>query len=149
MSFKSQESNMRKLAHLLEHDLSYIWGDHESGPNGDKKVFLNTGKTFLRALAKDLGLHQSKVYANASGIGESGECCLSGMWESNGIYIRIGQFPTMGEQVVLYRTIRKVRDYKGGYNQYLRRSDLLCTSYPALLNVLVRLRKEDSYVRAA
>ena len=45
---------MRKLAELLSHDLGYIWGEKEGGPNGDKKVFLNTGKAFLRALAKDL-----------------------------------------------------------------------------------------------
>ena len=49
MSVQSQEKNMRKLADLLSRDLSYIWGERESGPNGDKKVFLNTGKTFLRA----------------------------------------------------------------------------------------------------
>lgn len=47
MSVQSQEKNMRKLAELLSHDLGYIWGERESGPNGDKKTFLKTGKTFL------------------------------------------------------------------------------------------------------
>lgn len=55
MSVKSQESNMRRLSVLLSHDLSYAYGDSEGGPNGSKKVFLNVGKAFLRALSKDLG----------------------------------------------------------------------------------------------
>lgn len=56
MSMKSQENNMRRLAILLKQNLSYIGGERECGPNGAKKAFLNLGKVFLRALAKDLGL---------------------------------------------------------------------------------------------
>ena len=74
MSFKSQENNIRRFAELLGHDLGYIWGERESGPKGDKKVFLNVGKTFLRALAKDLGRNDAAVTANAGGIAVSGEC---------------------------------------------------------------------------
>lgn len=91
MSVKSQEKNMRKLAELLGRDLSYLWGDREGGPNGDKKVFLNTGKVFLRALAKDLGLRDAVVRSNAGGIAVSGECTLIGMWESNGLYVQLTQ----------------------------------------------------------
>ena len=40
MSVKSQENNMRRLAALLGQDLSYIFGEKESGPNGSKKTFL-------------------------------------------------------------------------------------------------------------
>ena len=79
MSVQSQEKNMRKLAGLLSHDLSYIWGEREGGPNGDKKVFLNTGKTFLRALAKDLGLVEYKVSDCPGGIAVPGECSLIGL----------------------------------------------------------------------
>ncbi len=79
MSVQSQEKNMRKLANLLSRDLSYIWGERESGPKGDKKVFLNTGKTFLRALAKDLGLKEYNVSANPGGIAVSGDCSLIGV----------------------------------------------------------------------
>ena len=46
-------------------------------------MFLNVGKTFLRALAKDLGLRDVKVTSNAAGIAVSGECYLYGMWESS------------------------------------------------------------------
>ena len=55
MSIKSQEANMRKLAGLLSQNLSYVRGERENGPNGVKRTFLNLGKAFLRALAKDLG----------------------------------------------------------------------------------------------
>ena len=72
MSVKSQESNMRRLSALLSHDLSYAYGDSERGPNGSKKVFLNVGKAFLRALAKDLGLRDATVSTNLGGIAVSG-----------------------------------------------------------------------------
>lgn len=58
MSIKSQEGHMRQLALLLTTDLGCIFDERESGPNGSKKAFLNVGKVFLRALAKDLGLHE-------------------------------------------------------------------------------------------
>ena len=65
MSIKSQEGHMRQLALLLTSDLGCIFGERESGPNGSKKAFLNVGKVFLRALAKDLGLHEVTVSANS------------------------------------------------------------------------------------
>ena len=148
MSFKSQETNMRRLADLLGNDLGYIWGERESGPNGDKKVFLNVGKTFLRALAKDLGLRDATVKSNAAGIGVSGECMLYGMWEEEGIYISISQF--CGRQnALLFRSIRSLKDHSGGYNHYITRLELANMRYADLLNRLLVLRKEVSYERAA
>ena len=149
MSHKSQEKNMRRLADLLSRDLSYIWGERESGPNGDKKVFLNTGKVFLRALAKDLGLRDVSVSSNAGGIAVSGECSLIGMWHSNGLYIDISQPPYNQENVLLYRTVRHSKDYSGGRNLYLTRRDLEEMSYPDLLFVLAALRENDTHERAA
>lgn len=139
MSVQSQEKNMRKLADLLSRDLGYIWGERESGPNGDKKVFLNTGKVFLRALAKDLGLVDYKVSANPGGIAVSGDCSLIGMWSSNGrtgIYIQIDQPCYDRERVFLYRTVRHIKDYTGGRNQFLCCRDLETMSYRNLLRVL-------------
>ena len=72
MSIKSQEGHMRQLALLLTTDLGCIFDERESGPNGSKKAFLNVGKVFLRALAKDLGLHEVTVSANSGGIAVSG-----------------------------------------------------------------------------
>ena len=148
MSFKSQEQNMRRLAVLLSRDLGYIWGERESGPNGDKKVFLNLGKTFLRALARDLGLHDAKVTSNAGGIAVSGECYLYGMWESGGLFICIEQ-PCISQDVLLYRSIRSLKDHKGGYNNYVSRSELETISYAELLNRLLAMKKEAYYERAA
>lgn len=65
MSIKSQEGHMRQLALLLTTDLGCIFGERESGPNGSKKAFLNVGKVFLRALAKDLGLHEVRDLSEA------------------------------------------------------------------------------------
>ena len=73
MSIKSQTNNMRRLAALLNFNLCNIHGKKKCGPNGSKQVFLNVGKVFLRALARDLGLHDVTVSSNAGGIGVS-EC---------------------------------------------------------------------------
>ena len=128
MSMKSQENNIRRLAILLKQNLSYIGGERECGPNGAKKAFLNLGKVFLRALAKDLGLRDVRVMSNPGGIAVSGECCLYGM----------------------YRTIRNINDHKGGYNRYLTLHDLEKLSYGQLLDTLSELRKdENGYERAA
>lgn len=91
MSIKSQTNNMRRLAALLNFNLCNIRGKKECGPNGSKQVFLNVGKVFLRALARDLGLHDVTVSSNAGGIGVSGDCNLIGMWENGGLYVSISQ----------------------------------------------------------
>ena len=149
MSFKTQEQNMRRLASLLSRNLGYIWGERESGPNGDKKIFLNLGKTFLRALAKDLGLRDVKVMSNAGGIAVSGECYLYGMWEECGLFICLEQ-PCIGENVLLYRSIRSLKDHKGGHNNFVSRYELESTSYAELLNRLLALKKGSAfYERAA
>ena len=149
MSHKSQEKNMRKLADLLGRDLSYIWGDREGGPNGDKKVFLNTGKVFLRALSKDLGLQDVSVGSNPGGIAVSGESTLMGMWQTNGLYVQLSQPCYDRDRVLLYRTIRHSKDYSGGRNLYLTRRDLAEMSYLDLLFMLAAMREEGAYERAA
>lgn len=138
MSVKSQENNMRKLAQLLIRDLGYISGERECGPNGDKKVFLDTGKVFLRALAKDLGFAEFNVSANPGGIAVSGDCSLIGMWSggNSGLYINIGQLCCDRERVMYYRTVRHIKDYSGGHNQFVTRQELETLSYSQLLNRL-------------
>lgn len=148
MSLKSQENNMRRISDLLANDLSFVEGEKENGPNGDKKLFLHIGGVFLRALAKDLGLHNAVVTSNASGISTSGECSLTGMWSEGGIYICLSQF-TYDDNAVVYRSIRGTRDHKGGCNHFLSRKDFSRTSYTALLAGLLTLRKDTSYERAA
>lgn len=138
MSMQSQEKNMRRLADLLSRDLGYIWGERENGPNGDKKMFLNTGKTFLRALAKDLGFVEYKVSANPGGIAVSGECTLIGMWPggNSGLYVQLSQPCYQKENALLYRTVRHINDYSGGRNQYITRRELKTLSYSQLMNRL-------------
>lgn len=138
MSVKSQEKNMRKLADLLGRNLGYIWGEREGGPNGDKKVFLNTGKAFLRALARDLGFTEFDVSANPAGIAVSGDCSLIGMWAggNSGLYINIGQLCCDRERVMYYRTVRHIKDYSGGHNQFVTRRELETLSCGQLLNRL-------------
>lgn len=149
MSHKSQEKNMRRLAQLLGGNLSYLWGERESGSNGDKKVFLNTGKVFLRALAKDLGLRDAEARSNPGGIAVSGECTLMGMWQTNGLYVQLSQLCCGEDNVLLYRTIRHSGDYTGGRNLYLTHRDLAEMSYPDLLFLLAALREEGAHDRAA
>lgn len=98
MSIKSQEGHMRQLALLLTTDLGYLFGERESGPNGNKSTFLHVGKVFLRALAKDLGLHDVTVSANAGGIAASGCCALYGMWDEHGIMVWLEQFSNTDER---------------------------------------------------
>ena len=148
MSVKSQENNMRRLSALLGKDLSYLHGDRENGPNGDKKTFLHVGTVFLRALAGDLGLHNAKVMSNAAGIGTSGECCLTGMWENGGIHVCISQMTGTGS-VLLYRSIRSAKDHKGGCNHFLSLDDFAAMRYTDLLTGLLALRKDDVHERAA
>ena len=150
MSVKSQEHSMRRLAALLGQDLSYIGGDRESGSNGNKKTFLNVGKVFLRALAKDLGLRDVTVSSNPRGIAVSGDCSMIGMWEDGGIYVCLHKPVYHRELVLCYRTARHSKDFKGGYNHYLTRNDLKKCSYGQLLDTLSELRKDGyTYERAA
>ena len=149
MSHKSQEKNMRRLAGLLSQDLSYIWGERESGPNGAKKQFLSTGRAFLRELGKDLGLRDAKASSSPGGIAVSGDCTLMGMWHTNGLHVTLSQFCSDRDSVLLYRTIRHSKDYQGGRNLYLTRRDLAEMSYPDLLFLLAALREEGVHERAA
>ena len=149
MSHKSQEKNMRKLAGLLSQDLSYIWGERESGPNGAKKQFLSTGRTFLRELGKDLGLRDAKASARPGGIAVSGDCTLIGMWQTNGLYVQLSQPCFDRERVLLYRTIRHSRDYTGGRDPYLTPPGLAGGRYPRPLVLPTSLREEGAHERAA
>ena len=141
---------MNKLCGLLSQDLSFFWGECEGGPNGAKKTFLNVGKVFLRALAKNLGLRDAVVRSDPGGIGVSGSCCLYGMWEENGVYVCIDQFSGGGKCVMLYRTIRNLKDNrKDGYNNLIRLRELEMMTYGQLLDRIGALRKDYGYGRAA
>ena len=149
MSAASQQNNMRRLHGLLGRDLGYIWGERESGPNGEKRIFLNIGKVFLRALAQDLGLRDAVVRSNPAGIGVSGDCTLYGMWEESGVYVCVCRFPGSRENVILYRAIHNIRDHRGGYNNYIRLRDLETMTYGELLARIGSVRRDRACERAA
>ena len=71
------------------------------------------------------------------------------MWEDSGIYICIEQPCFMGEDVLLFRSVRHMRDYKGGYNKYVSRRELARMSYEELCARLMTVRKEIRDERAA
>lgn len=130
---QKQEILMHRLGELLSHDLGYIWGERESGPNGEKKEFLDKGKRFLTRLGKDLTFTEMTVTKNPAGIAVSGEVTLMGMWgEGNGLYIQLSE-PGFGQTCVLYRKIKHLKDYTGGYNNYLSIDYLVEKEYRALV----------------
>lgn len=57
-------------------------------------------------------------------------------------YVCLYQSAGGGNDVLLYRTVRHCRDYKGGYNRYLTCRDLKKWSYLHLLDTLSALRKD-------
>jgi hypothetical protein len=149
MSVKSQQANMKRLAQLLSKPLGYIYGEHEGGPNGAKAEFHAKGRAFLRALAKDLALRESRVHSNYAGIAVSGEVYLYGMWsDDNGLMVCLNE-PCVGDDVVLYRSIRGMGDHTGSVNHYIGLAALRSADYRMLVSRLLRLRREDCHDAAA
>ncbi|MCL2393006.1 MAG: hypothetical protein FWC66_10460, partial [Oscillospiraceae bacterium] len=129
---------------LLSQDLSYIFGDRESGPNGAKSQFLRKGAVFFRALAKDLGFSESNVRVNKAGIAVSGEVYLHGMWgERNGLFIELSQM-NIQDAGIMYRTISDLCGKKCGDNHFLTISTLLIGDYQSLLQTFLAYRKQPN-----
>lgn len=149
---QKQEILMRRLGELLSHNLGYIWGERESGPNGEKKEFLDKGKRFLTQLGKDLGFTEMKVSKNPAGIAVSGEVTLMGTWsKSNGLYVQLSE-PAFGNYCVLYREIKHLMDYTGGRNNFLTVDYMNDTEYRQLVALFTSYytgNVEDDYGTAA
>ena len=131
MSIHSQQSNMRRLATLLKHSPRSI---------EDRQAAMNVGRAFLRTLAEDLGLRDATVLLSPGPDGTAENCILAGMWQENGLYVRLDTKAKSGG-TVLYRSIRHKRDNKGGYPRYLARRDLAFLSYGQLLEEMSAMRK--------
>jgi hypothetical protein len=140
MSIQSQKKNMQTIYGLVLQDLGYIYGEREDGFNGAKKQFHTKSAAFLRTLGNDLGFKEFKVTNNHGGIAISGEITLMGMWgESNGLYFQINQ-PIQPFNSFLYRSIKHMRDYSGGTNQWIP-CDLFATGeYEKLIDTVLALR---------
>ena len=141
MSIQSQKKNMKTIHSLISHDLGYIYGERESGPNGEKKQFHTKSAAFLRALSGDLGFKESKVTNNYGGIAVSGEITLMGMWdEGNGLYLQISQ-PVTGWQAFLYRHISHMKDYSGRTNHWLSVRLFADGKYEDMLDMLLKMKE--------
>ena len=146
MSLKSQKNNMSAIHKLVSQDLSYIFRERESGPNGAKKEFLTKSAAFMRALGKDLGFTEMTVRTNPAGIACSGGVSLYGMWSpGNGVFFEITQ-SCMTPPAFLYRSISKLNDYHGGDNQWLSCGMFARQAYDELVSSLLNLnrRKGDA-----
>ena len=139
MSIQSQKKNMQAIHSLVSRNLSYIYGEKESGPNGAKKQFHTKSRAFLRALGNDLGFKEFKVSSNYGGIAVAGEITLRGIWnEDNGLYFQISQhLQQLGS--FLYRDMKD--DYSGGSNQWLDTKLFEAADYEEVLELLLALRK--------
>lgn len=145
MSVISQESNMRRLAVLSSHAPAKVNSMQERSHCYEKTTFVNLGKDFLRALAKDLGLNAVTITMPPVSAAASGDCALLGMWENCGIYVSLQQPVRMKGPVLCYHTVRHAKDFKGGYNRYVTGRDLQRMPYAQLLDILSALRKGDAF----
>lgn len=101
-----------ELRKALELDCSYN--------EENKKIFATKSRSFLKLLAKELGLTEFKVTYNKAGIAVAGDPLLMGMWdENNGIYVSIDGDKFLGGTNCMFRTIKHMKDYTGGGNQWL------------------------------
>ena len=73
-------------------------------------------------------------------IAVSGEITLIGIWgEGNGLYIQIDQ-PLKSFNSFLYRSIKNMKDFAGGQNQWLDCRLFELGDYEAVLDLLMSLR---------
>jgi len=149
MSIKSQKANMKAIYGLVSQDLSYIFGERESGPNGAKKQFHSKSKAFLRALGNDLGLKEFKVSSNYAGIAVSGEITLRGTWpDGSGVYFQLSQ--RLGDkQEFVYSSISHMKDYSSGQNQWMDADLFMVQDYETVLEMLLALRSPAAADEAA
>ncbi len=149
MSLASQKKNMLDIHRLVSRDLGYIPGDRECGPNGAKRIFLTKSAAFLRALGKDLCFSEMRVNTNPGGIAVSGDVSLYGIWgEGNGVCLYISE-PMLRPPAFMYRSIKHMKDYSGGPNQWAQCSLFENQDYSGLLNILLALRAPSEEIRHA
>ncbi len=96
----------------------------ESGSYNEafKTRFRLIGKKAMKELARLLELRPFDIQFNPGGIAVSGDVRLMGMWsEGSGIYISINKnLPNAPFGQILYRTIKHMKDFTGGPNQWMR-----------------------------
>lgn len=102
-----------------------------------KNDFKKKSMSFLRRLVKDLNLVDKDICFNAGGIAVSGDATLIGMWgEGNGIYV------TISDDTFLYRSVKHMKDYTGGSNNFIWSSwnKNYELSYDEVFNRILRIK---------
>ncbi len=86
-----------------------------------KEQFKRVGKKAMKELADLLDLKEVDIHFNPAGPAVSGDLTLMGMWApENGVYVTMNKdFPNAPWGQVLYRSIKHMKDYSGGVNQWL------------------------------
>jgi len=106
--------HLRQLALLMlsEERAAYNWRF--------KEKFKKVGEKAMVELALLLDLKEFTYHFNPGGIAVSGDLTLMGMWGlDNGVYVTLNKdFPKAPWGQVLYRSIRHMKDYTGGPNQW-------------------------------
>jgi hypothetical protein len=85
-----------------------------------KEKFKRIGKKAMVELALLLDLKEFTYHFNSGGIAVSGDLTLMGMWgPENGVYVTMNKdFPKALWGQVLYRSIKHMKDYTGGPNNW-------------------------------
>ena len=149
MKMSLQQKKMKRIAELLSHNLSYIYGEKENGPNGDKQEFLRLSAAFLRKLGKDLDFKEMQVRTNPAGIAVSGSASLYGIWnDGNGLCFVLEQFASKN-QMLLYREIVNLKECTGKRNLWLPISVFENADYSRLCDIFTAFRKEAAMNNAA
>lgn len=125
---------LKKLSELLLSNVNLCYNDD------GKKEFKKIGKKAMRELATILELKEIDVDFNPGGIAVSGDLYLMGMWNDDmGVYISMNKdLPTAPWGQVLYRTIKHMKDYTGGANNWLKYEDL--ASQEKLKEMILKLK---------
>jgi hypothetical protein len=111
---------LRQLAFLM------LSGEKAQYNEAFKEKFKRVGKKAMIELADLLELREFKWDFNPGGIAVSGDLMLMGMWgPENGVYVTMNKdFPNAPWGQVLFRSIKHMKDYGGGVNQWLRFEEL-------------------------
>lgn len=105
-----------------------------------KKHHGREGKKALRCLAKELCLTEFNVDYNPSGMIDAGYLTLIGLWEEDkGIYIQISSH-NIKELDFLYRSVKHLKDWRGGPNYYLA-EEIFLINYDLAIEKLLSLRR--------
>lgn len=137
-------SSIKKLSSVRVHINAYS----DQGAAA-KDLMHSSGRAFLRALAKDLGLTKGEfdIRSNMAGIAVSGEVTL----HANALYVQLSESCMSIGVHVLFRSCKGRKDYRGGCNNWSSIKSLADGDYDrfvAQCNRLMELEREREQATA-